>query len=164
MIDSYTVLALFFRNNPVETVLEKAKDLPLFKKCWDDPSFKEKIDRAIFLNMNPIKCGQFDIELCIYLIGLYHSKSKDLAPLLVDIMHKFDGIYANTIAVHLLKFPPSHSTYQYGDIVKKKSGAQWTGVVVGWYCSSLTGEGYAIESVHERGSVQIYPVKALEYA
>lgn len=53
-------------------------------------------------------------------------------------------------------------TYHYGDRVKKKSGGQWRGVVVGHYSTELTVEGYAVESLYEPGSVQIYPVTALE--
>lgn len=49
-----------------------------------------------------------------------------------------------------------------GDLVRKKSGSSWQGKVVGFYTSSLTLEGYAVESEREIGSVQIYPVSALE--
>lgn len=52
--------------------------------------------------------------------------------------------------------------FQIGDSVKKISGANWSGVVVGTYSSSLTVEGYAVESMYESGSVQIYPAAALE--
>ncbi len=52
-------------------------------------------------------------------------------------------------------------THKMGDRLKKKSGAQWQGVVVGFYQTDLTPEGYAIESEKEKGSVQIYPLKAL---
>jgi dihydrofolate reductase (trimethoprim resistance protein) len=52
-------------------------------------------------------------------------------------------------------------TFQLGDLVCKKSGAQWHGTIVGWYSTTLTPEGYAVESLTERGSVQIYPVGAL---
>jgi dihydrofolate reductase (trimethoprim resistance protein) len=34
--------------------------------------------------------------------------------------------------------------------------------VVGAYSTKLTAEGYAVESERETGSVQIYPVAALE--
>lgn len=49
-----------------------------------------------------------------------------------------------------------------GDKVTKTKGSQWTGRVVGTYSTSLTPEGYAVESEHEFGSVQIYPAAALE--
>ncbi len=51
----------------------------------------------------------------------------------------------------------------YGDKVTKVSGSKWTGTVVGWYSTELTPEGYAVESSTEKGSVQIYPRKALTY-
>lgn len=52
--------------------------------------------------------------------------------------------------------------FKLGDRVKKVSGSQWHGVVVGTYSTELTPEGYAVESATEKGSVQIYPAKALE--
>jgi hypothetical protein len=54
------------------------------------------------------------------------------------------------------------SKYKLGDTVAKVSGAQWHGTIVGTYSTELTPEGYAVESWTEKGSVQIYPVKALE--
>ena len=52
--------------------------------------------------------------------------------------------------------------FQLGDTVRKTKGSQWHGTVVGTYSTSLTPEGYAVESSTERGSVQIYPAAALE--
>lgn len=46
--------------------------------------------------------------------------------------------------------------------VRKKSGSNWQGLIVGFYSTDLTSEGYAVESEKEKGSVQIYPRKALE--
>ncbi|MCV0440348.1 MAG: DfrB family trimethoprim-resistant dihydrofolate reductase [Hydrogenophaga sp.] len=57
---------------------------------------------------------------------------------------------------------PFRATFSLGDRVRKKSGASWQGHVVGWYCTKLTPEGYAVESESHPGSVQIYPVAALE--
>ena len=57
---------------------------------------------------------------------------------------------------------PEPKTFGLGDRVRKKSGAAWQGHVVGWYSTSLTPEGYAVESEAHPGSVQIYPVAALE--
>jgi dihydrofolate reductase (trimethoprim resistance protein) len=57
---------------------------------------------------------------------------------------------------------PLRATFGLGDRVRKKSGAAWQGQVVGWYCTKLTSEGYAVESESHPGSVQIYPVAALE--
>jgi len=58
--------------------------------------------------------------------------------------------------------PPFPATFGPGDRVRKKSGAAWQGRVVGWYSTQLTPEGYAVESEAHPGSVQIYPVAALE--
>lgn len=59
-------------------------------------------------------------------------------------------------------WPASHTTFAFGDHVRKKRGSRWQGRVVGWYSTTLTSEGYAIESDTEHGSVQIYPASALE--
>lgn len=57
---------------------------------------------------------------------------------------------------------PDHHTFRIGDRVKKRSGGSWRGTVVGGYRTAQTPEGYAVESAFEPGSVQIYPVTALE--
>jgi dihydrofolate reductase (trimethoprim resistance protein) len=57
---------------------------------------------------------------------------------------------------------PLAALFGLGDRVRKKSGAAWQGRVVGWYSTKLTPEGYAVESEAHPGSVQIYPVGALE--
>jgi dihydrofolate reductase (trimethoprim resistance protein) len=57
---------------------------------------------------------------------------------------------------------PFPATFGLGDRVRKKSGAAWQGRIVGWYSTQLTPEGYAVESEAHPGSVQIYPVAALE--
>lgn len=51
--------------------------------------------------------------------------------------------------------------YRMGDRVAKIKGSSWTGLVVGFYSTSLTPIGYAVESENEPGSVQIYPESAL---
>lgn len=60
-----------------------------------------------------------------------------------------------------MKFPSSHSKFQFGDRVEKTKGSNWHGKVVGCYATELTPEGYAVESSTESGSVQIYPASAL---
>jgi dihydrofolate reductase (trimethoprim resistance protein) len=57
--------------------------------------------------------------------------------------------------------PHAHTKFAIGDSVYKIKGSQWSGTVVGWYSTSLTPEGYAVESSTEKGSVQIYPGAAL---
>ena len=49
-----------------------------------------------------------------------------------------------------------------GTRVKKKSGGEWQGRIVGEYSTELNKEGYAVESEVHKGSVQIYPRAALE--
>ena len=52
--------------------------------------------------------------------------------------------------------------FKLGDMVRKVSGSEWEGVIVGTYSTELTPEGYCVESMYHKGSVQIYPAKALE--
>lgn len=54
------------------------------------------------------------------------------------------------------------AAYKLGTRLRKKSGSSWQGLVVGYYSTTLTPRGYAIESEREPGSVQIYPERALE--
>lgn len=58
--------------------------------------------------------------------------------------------------------PVAGPKFHLGDVVRKKSGSAWQGAVVGTYSTSLTPEGYAVESDAHSGSVQIYPAAALE--
>lgn len=52
--------------------------------------------------------------------------------------------------------------FKLGDHVAKTYGSEWEGLVVGTYSTTLTPEGYCVESFAHRGSVQIYPAAALE--
>ena len=52
-------------------------------------------------------------------------------------------------------------TFNLGDYVQKKSGAEFEGRIVGTYSTKLTAEGYCIESAYHTGTVQLYPVAAL---
>ena len=58
---------------------------------------------------------------------------------------------------------PRAQKFQAGDLVRKTSGSEWEGRIVGTYSTALTPEGYAVESSAHAGSVQIYPAKALEH-
>ena len=55
------------------------------------------------------------------------------------------------------------SRFKPGDLVQKKSGSKWRGRIVGYYSTDLTKVGWAVESIHEPGSVQIYPESALDF-
>lgn len=54
------------------------------------------------------------------------------------------------------------SDFAIGDLVRKKFGSNWHGSVCGFYSTELTADGVCVESAYEKGSVQIYPSKALE--
>lgn len=51
--------------------------------------------------------------------------------------------------------------FRRGDLVRKTKGSHWCGRVCGFYSTNLTPDGYAVESLFEAGSVQIYPAAAL---
>lgn len=57
---------------------------------------------------------------------------------------------------------PDHFRWRIGDLVRKKQGSSWRGKVCGWYSTDHTPEGYDIESHYEPGSVQCWPLAALE--
>lgn len=57
----------------------------------------------------------------------------------------------------------SRPQFTLGDQVRKKSGANWYGTIVGFYSTTLTPDGYCVESDCHPGSVQIYPAEALEH-
>ena len=69
---------------------------------------------------------------------------------------------AITALRNALNAAPAPTKFQLGDKVRKTKGSQWHGKVVGTYSTTLTPEGYAVESSTEIGSVQIYPAAALE--
>lgn len=69
---------------------------------------------------------------------------------------------AKAVGEMLIESRTMMGKFRLGDPVRKKSGAEWSGRVVGFYSTRLTPEGYCVESEHHPGSVQIYPVGALE--
>ena len=56
---------------------------------------------------------------------------------------------------------PENFKYEYGTLLQKKSGSEWVGKVVGFYSTEQTAEGYALESIYHKHTVQIYPERAL---
>ena len=81
--------------------------------------------------------------------------------------YEFHGIELLDSGKHNLYAAPIAQTapqgkFRMGDLVKKSTGSEWVGRVVGWYSTEQTKEGYAVESSAHRNSVQIYPAKALE--
>lgn len=78
---------------------------------------------------------------------------------------KYIALMAITqIAEEALKvLSAQQGVYKRGDLVKKKGDkGQWHGVVCGEYSATCTHEGYNVESLLEKGSVQIYPASSLE--
>lgn len=57
---------------------------------------------------------------------------------------------------------PEGWRWAMGARVRKIKGSSWQGYVVGFYRTSLTPEGYCVESEREPGSVQLYPAAALQ--
>lgn len=51
--------------------------------------------------------------------------------------------------------------FPLGTRVTKIRGSSWTGLVVGYYSTSLNPDGICVESENEPGSVQVYPAAAL---
>lgn len=54
------------------------------------------------------------------------------------------------------------AAWPLGMAVRKKKGSCWSGRIVGYYSTALTPQGIAVESSTEIGSVQIYPITAME--
>jgi len=52
--------------------------------------------------------------------------------------------------------------FKLNDRVRKIKGSSWQGRVRGFYSTSLTLDGIAVESERELGNVQIYPAVAFE--
>lgn len=72
----------------------------------------------------------------------------------------WDQATAAITALDAVRGKPARK-FSLGDRVTKTKGSSWTGLVVGFYSTSLTPIGYAVESENEPGSVQIYPESAL---
>ncbi|WP_423777508.1 hypothetical protein [Deinococcus wulumuqiensis] len=85
--------------------------------------------------------------------GRSESRMRSTAPLsLDDLSAEINALLRRAGAPFVL-----------GDSVRKRpGGGAWHGAAVGVYLASKTPLGFAIESVSEPGSVQIYPAKALE--
>lgn len=72
----------------------------------------------------------------------------------IDVKAVFDQVRS--------ELPRIGGRFKLGDRVRKTKGSSWQGIVVGTYSTTLTPEGYCVESEREPGSVQIYPAQALE--
>lgn len=80
-------------------------------------------------------------------------------------LHQPDGKVLQCVLIKRLyaapQAPATGGKFKLGDRVTKTKGSKWTGRVVGFYSTTLTAIGYAVESETETGSVQIYPEAAL---
>ena len=56
---------------------------------------------------------------------------------------------------------PDHFKFRLKDLVKRKKGS-WHGIIVGWYSSEHTPEGYNVMSLAEYGCVHVEPERTLE--
>ena len=74
------------------------------------------------------------------------------------------ALYASTLPVMPITDEDVERRFKLDDRVTKTKGSSWTGRVVGFYSTTLTPIGYAVESENEPGSVQIYPEAALDAA
>lgn len=83
----------------------------------------------------------------------YRSYGQEIRPL-----------YASPLPVMPITDEDVERRFKLGDRVTKTKGSSWTGRVVGFYSTTLTPIGYAVESENEPGSVQIYPEAALDAA
>lgn len=63
----------------------------------------------------------------------------------------------------MIKLIPRPANFQFalGQYVKRKRG-NWHGVVVGFYSTELTPEGYCVMSLREYGCVHVEPERMLE--
>lgn len=69
---------------------------------------------------------------------------------------------ADQIDAEDIEYVRSSGRFALGQRVRKIRGSPWQGLIVGFYSTTLTPDGYAVESEREPGSVQIYPASALE--
>lgn len=66
------------------------------------------------------------------------------------------------MSVANLRIATTQQYWPLGTRVRKLSGSEWEGEVVGYYSTKLNQHGVCVESSTHRGSVQIYPIRALE--
>ena len=110
-----------------------------------------------YLNAYQECCGQAYLECCGSPLQAWSEADQ-------KIMDRF-ALHEKALR-HALAAPIAHTApqgkFRMGDLVKKSTGSEWVGRVVGWYSTEQTKEGYAVESSAHRNSVQIYPATALE--
>lgn len=98
----------------------------------------------------------------------YHGEGWHINAYDIDRKEYRDFFFADIIApndnkVTAPEWYPVDTKFKFGELVRKKSGSNWHGKIVGWYTTEYTKCGYAVESEFDPGSVQIYPEAALEH-
>ncbi len=127
-----------------------------FRFCEASPELDTRVvevDRPAQTEQQPVEIGQVTVRFD----GKYKSFDFD----------EYSAAYSLPEGTHYLYAAPIAQTapqgkFRMGDLVKKSTGSEWVGHVCGWYSTNQTPEGYAVESAAHKGSVQIYPAKALE--
>ena len=109
------------------------------------------------LHRYAVRAGDGDQELYRGSESDCQNVARKLAGAFLDGGLTAFGLYAAPIAQ-----TAPQGKFRMGDLVKKSTGSEWVGRVVGWYSTNQTPEGYAVESSAHRNSVQIYQAKALE--
>lgn len=159
-----------------ESTLEALEDLERFREA--EPVADDGYLDAVILEV--VEEAQ---QACRYL-GKHNSDAAKEGPYLDGFQDACDLLgttpivaehvqrHRDRIIAAVRKHPPTFdqgrragieeaAKFQLGDRVTKTKGSSWTGLVVGFYSTSLTPIGYAVESENEPGSVQIYPESAL---
>lgn len=106
--------------------------------------------------------GEIDIEVCMPALEALQCETVNSSD---DVFLPLMSVAQHERIVAALTRPAQaapQGKFRMGDLVRKTSGSEWKGRVVGWYSTEQTKEGYAVESSAHRNSVQIYPAKALE--
>jgi len=110
-----------------------------------------------YLNAYPECCGQAHLECCGSPLQAWSEADQKI----MDRFAPHEKALRHALAAPIAQTAPQ-GKFRMGDLVKKSTGSEWVGRVVGWYSTEQTKEGYAVESSAHRNSVQIYPAKALE--
>ena len=108
------------------------------------------------MNLNLILVPAIDKKIACE--GCFYFRNKEhTCPPVKGNCYTPEGDYIWIQASHVFANP----LFPLGTYVEKIKGSEWSGKVVGFYSTSLTPRGYAVESSTHAGSVQIYPESAL---
>ena len=126
-------------------------------------SIPEKCGHGVHLRgPNPPRCIGCEIVWAEQVLFLAERQVKEQKKRLEDL--RVEAATTQPVPEQSIPAPApvtERRSFNMGDRVTKTKGSSWTGRVVGFYSTSLTPIGYAVESENEPGSVQIYPEAAL---